>query len=409
MTTMMCSSSFCLGLVLTSLGPAEGPTDPPSSEGDLITDLKESSELSTRAEQMYERAEEYAAKGQYHDASEHIVRAYVLLVDEDRFGPSGLELLRTGVVYHLHAYRQAKDDALLDSIHPLIERFLENHQGSDPKVDGLRRDLQTIRELRLSASRRYFEDGKFTKAASEARACYEQLQAVDKARAIGEEAALAASRAYREAWYLDGDPRHLDAALAVVDDHLAKAGDLASAPAKRERRRLGDDLRRARMSRAARHEEGALSPRDRTFLLAIGAGLGSGVALSAGAAAIGAQTFEEAPGALRPVQAQPGLMTTAIGLSLAGGVVAGLASHALVDASFVSPRKRKLLAVSTTAVALVGSALGATLLTIGNVRDDDRDGGIDLPLQRAGFSVLVGMSAPLGVGIAAIVSRWNSR
>lgn len=403
MTTMMCSSACYLGFALASLGPVADPTMPPSPEEDFMASVSESFDLSTRAEQMYKRADEYANKGQYHDAAGYIINAYVELEDEDRFGATGLELLRDGAEYHLRAYRQTKDDTLLTNIQPLLERFLEHPRETSPRIEGLRRDLYTIRELRLSASARYFDNGQFSKAASEARHCYRALQAADQGRAIGEEAALAASRAYREAWHVDGDVRHIEAAIEVVDDHLAKAGELASVPVKRERSELEGDLRRARMSRASRHQDGTLSPRNRTFLLAIGSGLGGGIALSAGAAAVGTQAFVEDAGSSPRIRPHAGLMPTAIGLSLAGGAVAGLASHALADARFISSRRRKLLAASAMTVALAGSVLGSTLLVIGKSGPDDRT------LSSAGFSVLVGMSAPLGVGIATIVSRWNER
>lgn len=405
---MFYSSTFHIGVALAVLGPEPPRMEQPSPElgGDVVTTMMEKEELSTRGEQMYERAVEFAEKGQYHDASEHIVRAYVELDDEARFGEPGLLLLREAVVYHLKAYRQAKDDMLLASIQPLVEQLFEHHQGVDPKKDELRRDLQTIRDLRLSASERYLEEGKFTKAAIEARACYRELQAADKGRAIGEAAALAASRAYREAWYSDGDVRYIESAIEVVDDHLAKAGELASVPVKRERKRLDGDLRRARTSVGSRSEE-ATSPRDRAFRLAIGAGLGGGLALSAGAAAVGAYTFEEPTDSPAAIDARPGATATGIGLGLAGGAVAALASHVLADAGFVSSRRRKFLAAGTTAVGLVGIALGSVLMGIGSMQEGTD--GRDLRLQNAGFSVLLGMGAPLGVGIATIVTRWADR
>lgn len=405
---MLCSSTLHIGLALTLLGPEPRGVDQPSPEpeGDVVTTMMEKEELATRGEQMYERAVEFAEKGQFHDASEYIVRAYVELEDEARFGDPGLLLLREAVVYHLKAYRQAEDDALLASIQPLVERFFEHYQGVDPKKEELRRDLQTIRDLRLSASERYLEEGKFTKAAIEARACYRELQAADKARAIGEAAALAASRAYREAWYLDGDIRYIESAIEVVDDHLAKAGELASVPAKRERKRLEGDLRRARTSMRSRSEE-ATSPRDRAFRLAIGAGLGGGLALSAGAAAVGAYTFVQPSGSPGAIDARPGATATGIGLGLAGGAVAALASHVLADAGLVSSRRRVFLAAGTTAIGLVGIVLGSALMGVGSLQKGTE--ARDLRLQNAGFGVLLGMGAPLGVGIATIVTRWADR
>mgnify|MGYP006870805534 CR=1 FL=1 len=198
----------------------------------------------------------------------------------------------------------------------------------------------------------------------------------------------------------------IEAALAVVDDHLAKAGQLASVPAKRERSRLDRDLRRARTSAGSRSDD-ATAPRDRAFRLAIGAGLGGGLALSAGAAAVGAYTFVEPSDSPGAIDARPGATATAIGLGLAGGAVAALASHVLADAGFVPTRRRKILAACTTAVGLLGVAVGSALLATGSMQAGAQER--DQRLQNAGFSVLVGMGAPLGVGIATIVTRWTDR
>lgn len=122
---------------------------------------------------------------------------------------------------------------------------------------------------------------------------------------------------------------------------------------------------------------------------------------------MGAYTFVQPSGSPAAIDARPGATATGIGLGLAGGAVAALASHVLADAGFVSSRRRKFLAAGTTAVGLIGVIAGSTLMAIGSMQRGA--GERDLKLQNAGFSILLGMGAPLGVGIATIVTRWTDR
>jgi hypothetical protein len=410
---MTCSSSYCIAALLAGLGPEAEPVglQPAGPDAEEVEVLIEGMDPATRSVRLYSQAVENAERGRYDDASAQIVKAYAVLPEQMRFSDSGLLLLTEGTDYHLQAYRQTNDETLLANIHPLLEEFLEHYQGLDPRIEGLKRKLKMIRDMRLSVSDQYFRERKFTNAAIKARDCYRALQAVDKGGAIGEQAALAASRAYAQAWYIDGDIRHIKAAIELVADHLAKAGEDASRKAKQERARLGRNLKIAEARGGGIDQEedlGGMAPQDRSFLIASGAALGAGVVLSAGAAAVAASSFEADDVYLDvsySIRGQPEHIATAIPLGVVGGVVAGLAIHSMVDTGFIPPRERKILALGATAAGLLGMVVGSTLLAVGATRWDDLRSTQARGLENAGFSILVGMGAPLGAGIAALVSR----
>jgi hypothetical protein len=399
----MTCSSYCIVALLSMLEPADPGED-------LIDTLSEREALATLSEQWYTRAVEYADKGQYHDASKYIVKAYGALSGEKRVDGSALGLLIEAADYHLKAFRHTNDAALLAEIQPLLEQFLERYEGADPRSAELGQKLDSIRELRLTISQRYLDENKYAKAAIEADDCYRALRDSDKARFIGERVALAASRAHRQAWYLDGDIEHIEAASKVIEDHLARAGEGASVTMKGEHRQLKRDLAltRARDDRSDRTSHGGSTPRARSYLIASGAALSGGIVLSAGASAVGARSFapdvSRTDGSETSFVAQPGPMTTAIPLALAGGVVSGLAIYSMGDSGFIPPRARKILAAGALAAGIVGVAAGSSLLAVGAAREGelgDRAEGF----QNGGFSILMGMGAPLGAGIAALVSR----
>lgn len=102
--------------------------------------------------------------------------------------------------------------------------------------------------------------------------------------------------------------------------------------------------------------------------------------------------------------AQPGPMATAIPLALAGGVVSGLPIYSMGDSGFIPPRARKILAAGALAAGIVGVAAGASLLAVGAAREDQL-GARAQDYKNGGFSILMGMGAPLGAGIAALVGR----
>lgn len=120
----MTCSSYCIAALLSMLEPAE-------PEEDVIDTLIEREALSTLSEQWYTRAVEYAERGQYHDASKYIAKAYGALSGEKRFDRSALALLIDAASYHLKAFRQTNDAALLAEIQPLLEGFLERYEGGD--------------------------------------------------------------------------------------------------------------------------------------------------------------------------------------------------------------------------------------------------------------------------------------
>jgi hypothetical protein len=417
---MMYSSAHCIGLLLALLAPggrstAPQPTKPkPKPKPDIITTMAKGEDQSTLSEQYYVRAVEHAGKQQYHDAAKYIVKAYAALSNDVRFHDSGLNLLIEATDYHVKAYHESGDDDLLAEIQPLLEQFVAQYAGLNANASELRRNLESIRELRLSASSRHFDEKKYAKAAIEAHDCYRVLQDADKGKAFGEKAALAASRAYRQAWYVDGDARHIEAAVEVIGDHLAKVGAQASLTAKREQRQLEGDLRRAKAGpkREDESQGSRRSPRDRSFLIASSAGIAGGIALSGGAAFVGVRSFDFEfllGGAAGPIRARPEQVVTAIPLGLVGGVITGLAVHSMADAGFIPSRTRKILAASTITLGLLGVAAGSSLMAIGSAREPELTTGKAKALQNAGFSVLVGMGAPLGAGIAALVSRWTRR
>jgi len=408
----MMGSSLCVVAMLATLatlapvGPEASGADP---EPDVVDAMLEGLDPATRSERLYARAVEHAEEGQLHDAAVYIVKAYDVLHEDTRHGDTGLFLLTAGAEYHLQAYQQTKDDALLAAIQPRLEDLIEHYLGLDPRLESLQRKLDLVRKLRLDASDRYFRNRDYLNAAKEARGCYEAMMAADKPGAIGERAVLAAASAYRQAWYVDGDIRQLEAAIELVADHLDDAGEEASVKAKRARAQLGRDLALAKARGGGIDGEDDLpgiAPQERSFLFASGAALGGGLVLAAGAAAVGAYGFEYSILSINeeaPSRPQPEHIAVAVPLGVVSGVVTGLAIHSMIDTGFIPPRERKLLAIGATTLGLLGAVVGTSLLAVGASRRDDPSSARGL--QNTGFSILVGIGAPLGAGIAALVSR----
>lgn len=413
---MTCLPLHCINLLLVLGSPAEptSPTTPGALAGpepELVERMLEDADPMVRSARKYEQATVFAEEGEYDEALRLSLESYRLLPEATRYSDSGLFVIFAAVEHYDSAQRRSKDDARAALIQSPLEELIERYQGLDPRVDQLARKLEGIRKERLGLSERYVRERKFSAAATEARDCYLALQNADKGRAIGEQAVIAASQAYRQAWYGDGDIRHLKGALELLSDHMGRAGSHASPSVKRERARLERSLATALASGGGISDENdaVIAPQERSFLFASGAALGGGAALSIGAAAVGAYGFDfellPATNGVRSIRAEPDHVATAVSLGVVGGVVTGLAIHSMIDTGLIPPRERKILAVSATTMGLLGTLLGSVLLTVGSQAERDLAHERARRAQNAGFGILVGMGAPLGAGIAALVSR----
>lgn len=397
-----------LGAFVGPLPAAPGPALPSEPAPTPAEGAPE--DRAIRSERNMQLAVEHADEERFQDAAIHAIRAYELLDEEAKLGETGLFVLSSATEHSLRAYEQLRDPDRLAAIQPLLEVFLERHQGVGPKVEELQRKLELVRGERLAISRAHLDGKRYQRAAEEAERCYLTMMEADRRREIGAQAAIAASVAYRNQWHVDNDIHHLEAAVALIDDHLGRAGESASGKARQERRRLTRDLALAQARGGAIEDvddaggAGSMTRRDRSFLIASGAALGGGVAASVGAALLGRQSIRHEAisidefGRVR----SPGHIVGATALGATGAVVTGLAVHSLVDAGFLRSRDRRIVAITGLAVGLAGSIAGTTMLATGQHGESS---SARASLSNAGIGVLVSMGTPLGAGIAALVSR----
>ncbi|MEX1362463.1 MAG: hypothetical protein AB1Z98_05010 [Nannocystaceae bacterium] len=356
---------------------------------------------------------EFAQDGKPYEASTEIKKAYTLRDNElhsydQKYDLVGQDLMWRAATYHLDAYQQTKDARLLAGIQPILEDFLENHEGTGSKVSEMRRDLVIIRSERLAIAKALMETREYLRAALEAADCYWALETRAKAEAIGRRTAIAASEAYRHGWNMDNNIKHLHRAARIMDDHLQHAGPNATAAAKRERRRLSFDTGIAKAAGSgidtgnpASSYTSVITRRDRAFLIVSGSALGGSAALTVTASLFGRKSFwAQQVLTTDPIEVKvdPGKMAPALTFAVISAAVSGLAIHGMIDEGFIPPRERKIVAALGTSIGLAGIITGAALVAAGFRSGERRWANV-------GFGLATGMGAPLGAGISALVSR----
>ncbi len=394
------------------MGPQPAPVEPQPHQAEVVSAEPTAGlpDNNTRSQNNVQKAIEAYEEGRLRDAARYSLKAYRVQDQADKFEATGLAVLIKAVTYHFDAYEQTRDVGYMIAIHPELERFLLEHQGVGPEVDKLQRQLVRVRSNRLGGAAMLHQRRQYKKAGREAADCFRALAPAAKGEQIGERAALAASRAYRQAWYGDNDIRHLQVAIELVQEHLDAAAGGASRAAKKERRHLAGRLEVARAGGGAIDDGGdasdirVVTQRDRSFMMAAGAGLGAGVVLSLGAGLTGGWAFQSPMPRVTEdsLVARPEHVGPAVMMSVVGAAASGLAIHSMIDAGFVAPRERKIIAASGIAVGLLGSAVGTTLLIFGTAGEATRR---RTPPSNAGLGLLLGMSAPLSLGLSALLSR----
>lgn len=414
--SMLLGESFIFG-ILTGLSSGELPVEPGEQDkGAVAVDGMQSDggegaltpvDSALLSQRLYNEAVAFAEESRFYDASLYIIRAYRLLDQEQMYGDAGIFMMKYAIKYHRRAYAEMNDEELLASIQAPLEQFLENYSGGEnSELHLLERKLNLIREKRLDVADGYMRQKKYADAVRVASDCYLMMRPAARGADVGERAVLQLALAHRNAWYLDGRSSHFEDALELVEDHAREAEGGLSKRVRREQRTLlrGKALLKVRDPDGEAEDDvggGVLTGQDRSFLIASGASVAGGISLGVGAAVLGGAAFVR-DGNVPVITMRPGFTGPGIALSAVGAAVSGLAMHSMIDAGYVSPRARKIVAFSSTAVGAVSALLGAVLLVRGNFGSESRD---DLRLQSAGLGMLLVSGAPLGAGISALISR----
>ncbi len=292
-------------------------------------------------------------------------------------------------------------------------------------------------EALLDKAQRAFDDGRFAEAAELAASAYAALPLKARASLYGENAVFQATNAYREAWLAQGDEAALVAARDLlqrhVDDYDERSKGKAPGNVTQELRRFDLLLERCRqpdpqLEPVAATVEPEPAPRPaeapatlRPVRRAAGAALGATATLSLGAGLLSAFVFGYGPANDQPdadlVQRRSvGHLLPAIPLGIAGGIVGGLATHALTDAGQIEKRER--VGIALTVAGSVGVLAGSILLGAGAAYwpspGTDRDtmigrANLSVDLQSIGLAGALASLGVLGPGIGVLATGARDR